>query len=40
VLLIMCVTSAKIANELINKNVYYEFDTKTIQFYDLDYKVY
>jgi len=36
----MRVASAKITNKLINKNVCYEFDIKTTQFYDLDYKIY
>jgi len=39
-LLVMRVVNAEIANKLINKNVYYEFDIKTTQFYNLDYKVY
>jgi len=36
----MRVINAKIANKLIDKNVYYEFDIKITQFYDLDCKIY
>jgi len=39
-LLVMRVVNAKIANKLINKNVYYKFNIKTTQFYDLNYKIY
>jgi len=37
-LLVMLVVNAKITNKLINKSIYYEFNIKTTQFYNSNYK--